>query len=172
MDINQALQLKRKSLLNVDNCIFTDAISKEDIKKLESYVESFGVKVNVIDFSFRDIGADESPQTTALRYLYEAQKIRDKVVGSLDFFIITNYTNLYKNFTTEFLKKSDPQFLCWYLTYQMNLNPLMFLTTKANEKYYALVNIFMKGDIIESFNKRLEEIEEIVNEAMNRKEEN
>lgn len=171
MDIKQALQLKRKGLLNVDNCIFVDSLDSTEVEKLKKHLEEQGLKVNIIDLNFREVNVEESPETTAIRYLYEAQKIRDKVIGSLDFFIITNYINLYRNFTTEFLKKSNPQFLCWYVAYSINLNPIMFMTSKVEENNYALVNIFTKGDIVEAFERGLKEINDIVNEALSQKQE-
>ena len=171
LDIKQALQLKRKGILNLDNCIYTDSIPDEQIKELKNYLIDQGLKVEIIDFNFQSIEAEESPETTAIRYLYEAQKIRDKVMSSLDFFIITNYTHLYRNYTTEFLKKSNKPFLCWYVAYSMNLNPIMFLTSKEEENNYGLVNIFTKGGITEAFEQGLKEIEDIVKEAILQKEE-
>ena len=169
MDIKQALQLKRKGILNVDNCIFTDSLKDSDVQELKVYLEEKGINVKIIDLNFREIKAEESPETTAIRYLYETQKIRDKVIGSLDFYIITNYITLYNNSTVKFLKSSNTSFLCWYLAYSINLNPIMFITSKVEENNYALVNIFTKGDIVEAFERGLKEIDNIVNEAISQK---
>lgn len=166
MDIKEALQLKQKGILNLDNCIFVDAIPEEEISTLSDYLTKQGLTVKVFDFDFKDIESDESPETTALKYLYTAQKFRDKVISSLDFYIIKNYTSLYRNYITEFLKKSNPQFLCWYVSYIINLNPMMFLTSKETENNYALVNIFMKGGITEAFEKGIEEIQKILEEKL------
>jgi hypothetical protein len=53
----------------------------------------------------------------------------------------------------------------------MNLNPIMFLTSKEEENNYGLVNIFTKGGITEAFEQGLKEIEDIVKEAILQKEE-
>lgn len=166
MDIKEVLQLKQKGVLNLDNCIFADAIPEEEILTLSHFLTKQGLKVKIFNLEFDDVEAGESPETTAIKYLYNAQKIRDKVIGSLDFYIITNYTSLYKNYITEFLKKSNPQFLCWYVSYSMNLNPIMFLTSKEKENNYALVNIFTKGGVIEAFEKGLVEIQKILEEKL------
>ena len=162
MNIKEALQLKIQGIIDLDNCIFINRFTDQDIENLKVIIEKEGIKCKILDFSKCLVaGSRETLETTAIRYIYTIQRYTDIIMHSNRLFLIKDIYLFYNNYITEFLRKTNPAFLCWYLSYNTSCHPIMILDTSTNANNYGLINITTK-DILNGYQRGLKELENLI----------
>lgn len=171
MDLIEIMSLKHKGIANLDNVIFICGYSEEDSKKLMKYlIERYDQNINFLDVKKLLDGVrdqeDTSYETLAVKYILTMQNLYDTVMHSNELFIVSDIDYFYNNQTVEVLGKSNSQFMLWYISYQLQFNAIMQLYKNKKAKHFSIFNIENYSDIIDAFNKGLEEINKALNSKM------
>lgn len=171
MRLSEIMLLKQKGIIDMDNVIVVNNFEDEEVNSLAEYIEQKNpnIKCEVLPKNDYSPLPQESVETSATRFLYELQKVRDHIIQHRDtLFLYQNFNDFYKNEITEILNKSNPSFLVWYLNYLPTFHPIMYINKRDTEGHYGLINIY--GDkpgfvLTESFEKGLEEMDQILKEV-------
>lgn len=168
--LKEALKLRSQGIIAVYNYIVANGLSDKKIEELKAYIEDQGIKTHIIDIEdiVQKVDYNASFETDAMKFLYEFQKIKDKVIASGDFFILRNLNKLYDNTITEALKKSNVQFLVWYVSFQPSFCPIMTLSGKDGLKFGVITSICTEDkSVTEAFNQGLLDLFQLVKENAN-----
>lgn len=162
MNIQEALDLKVKGILNLDNCICVDNFTEKQVQLLKSYLIQQKQEVIVLNCNKLFTETTASMESSAIKYLYILQKYLDIILRSNKLYLIQDIHKFYDNNIINSLQKTNPAFVCWFLAFNYNCNPIMFLNTKPTSTNKGLINVIAKEDIVEAFNKGLEKLENII----------
>jgi len=169
MKLAEALNLKRNAILNLDSCICLSNCRSEDVSKLkEDLSKENNILVNVIDVEdwFSQLRSDSSSETNLVELILKMQRTRDIMVKNpFILHLINNYEKFYQNDITEMVKKLNPSFLCWFVSFIPTFYPLMVISTKENELNRGIINITAnEGNLKEAVEKGLEALDQIISE--------
>ena len=169
LKIENVLQFKIKGIMNLDNAILVDNYTDEEVKKFaEDLKTRLGLPVSIYKYHGQEQGP-HSIETLALLNLNEVQILSDVVLGADGIVIISNLHKYYKNKLIEILAKSNPSFLIWYMTYQIQFNPIMHLDKLENQFHIGPFSIEKESNLMTAYDKGMIEIERAVSKLAQNK---
>lgn len=165
--LQRALELKRKGIIPLDNFIYLNGFTAEEVGTFAERVEKeFGMKTEIRDIEkiVSNIDPKQSHETNATRFIYEMQQLRDEVISSNSFFIICNIESYYSNSIVNLLKTCNISFLVWYISFNPSFYPLLTINRNEEEVKVGLITKCCKipENLLDTMKEGLKELFETV----------